>query len=293
MARHSQLLTGALAREPELTYLENGTPRYSITLAGEDHITGVDGQAKTLPWYHRVTAFGKPAEWYAERNYATGDILTVDGTLQYSQTETPEGKRTYVNVRPENLYRLTNSANAELITDAGGGVRYRGGQNVTTIIGNVTRDVELRYTPAGDAVTNIGVAVNERWNDAQGNRQERVHYFEANLWRELAETNQHLKKGDLVLIQGRLINEGWTDREGNKRNSTRIEAFMLTQLERPAGNGERPSGAPQPTSAARPAAAARTAAPSRPAPTRAPARPPLDIDAGLDDFPPEEEDLPF
>ena len=61
-------LIGALARDPELRYTPSGTAVFEATIAGEDHIIGNDGRERKLPWYHRVSILGKPAEWQAERN---------------------------------------------------------------------------------------------------------------------------------------------------------------------------------------------------------------------------------
>lgn len=173
------------------------------------------------------------------------------------------------------------------------------GMNEVVMIGNVTRDPELRYTPAGDAVLGLGLAVNETWNDRQGQKQEKTHWIDITLWRDLAERMKDLKKGDPVLVQGRLVNEAWTDRDGNKRNSTKVEATRVESLSRGAGTpnsgyaaatpaGPRPQTA---SSAARPQSGGY-GQPSRAA-TTGNRSGGLDIDQGLDDFPPEEEDLPF
>lgn len=292
-------LIGALARDPELRYTPSGVAVFEATVAGEDHVIGSDGRERKLPWYHRVSMLGKPAEWQAERGLKGGDALMVEGSLEYSQWEAPEGgKRSMVRVKALRAEQL--GAQPELVQDAGGGVRMGGGLNEVLLIGNVTRDPELRYTPAGDAVLGLGLAVNETWNDRQGQRQEKTHWIDVTLWRDLAESMKDLKKGDPVLVQGRLVNEAWTDRDGNKRNSTKVEATRVEALSRGAATGSaaatpaaprtqtasssarsQPVGAS--TSRAQPGRAANTG-------TRSGG---LDIDQGLDDFPPEEEDLPF
>ena len=283
-------LVGALARDPELRYTPSGVPVYEATVAGEDHIVGVDGRERKLPWYHRVSMLGKPAEWLSERNLKAGDAVMVEGAVDYSSWDTPEGgKRSMVRVKALRMENL--AANSETVTDAGGGVRMGGGWNSVTLIGNLTRDPELRYTPAGDAVLGLGLAVNETWRDKSGQQQEKTHWIEATLWRELAEAASGLKKGDPVLVTGRLMNESWTDKEGNKRNSTKVEATKVEALSRGVG-----VGAPAATPAA-PREATSSAAKVASAPTGrggAGSRSGgLDIDQGLDNFPPEEDDLPF
>lgn len=292
-------LIGALARDPELRYTPSGVAVFEATVAGEDHLIGNDGRERKLPWYHRVSLLGKPAEWQAERNLRAGDAVMVEGGLEYSQWEAPEGgKRSMVRVKAGRIEQL--GSQPELVQDAGGGVRMAGGLNEVILIGNVTRDPELRYTPAGDAVLGLGLAVNESWQDRQGQRQEKTHWVDVTLWRDLAEAMKDLRKGDPVLVQGRLVNEAWTDRDGNKRNSTKVEATRVEALSRGAATG---SAAATPA-APRTQTAGSTARPqpssvdvSRTQPSRVANTGTrsggLDIDQGLDDFPPEEEDLPF
>lgn len=291
-------LIGALARDPELRYTPSGTAVFEATVAGEDHIVGNDGRERKLPWYHRVSILGKPAEWQAERNLKGGDAVMVEGALDYSQWEAPEGgKRSMVKVKALRMEQL--GTQPELVQDAGGGVRMSSGMNEVVLIGNVIRDPELRYTPAGDAVLGLGVAVNETWNDRQGQKQEKTHFVDVTLWRDLAESMKDLRKGDPVIVRGRLVNEAWTDKDGNKRNSTKVEATRVDALSRGAPSGQAGYAASPATprtqtasSAARPQASRAAAAPARAA-TPGNRSGGLDIDQGLDDFPPEEEDLPF
>ncbi|OLV17782.1 single-stranded DNA-binding protein [Deinococcus marmoris] len=289
-------LVGALARDPELRYTPNGTAVFEATVAGEDRIVGNDGRERNLPWYHRVSILGKPAEWQAERNLKGGDAVMVEGTLDYSSWDAPEGgKRSAVKVKALRMEGL--DAQPELIQDAGGGVRMGNGMNEVALIGNVVRDPELRYTPAGDAVLGIGLAVNETWNDRAGNKQEKTHWIDVTLWREMAEAMKELRKGDPVMVKGRLVNESWTDKDGNKRNSTKVEATRVEALSRGAGAGASaatPAGPRTQTasSAARPQGNGYGQSQNQAANTGNRSGG-LDIDQGLDDFPPEEEDLPF
>ena len=287
-------LIGALARDPELRYTPTGVAVFEATVAGEDQVIGTDGRERKLPWYHRVSILGKPAEWQAERNLKGGDAVMVEGSLDYSQWEAPEGgKRSAVKVKALRMEQLGYTP--ELVQDAGGGVRMQSGMNEVVVIGNVVRDPELRYTPAGDAVLGIGLAVNETWNDRQGQKQEKTHWIDMTLWRELAESMKDLRKGDPVLVQGRLVNESWQDKDGNKRNSTKIEATRVEALSRGAGVPGSPAATP---AAPRPQTTSSTARPPAAASANRGANSGnrsggLDIDQGLDDFPPEEEDLPF
>lgn len=300
-------LLGALARDPELRYTPNGTAVADLTVAGEDTVIGFDKRERVLPWYHRVSLLGRQAEAISEQLKA-GDPVLVEGALEYRSWETPEGqKRNQVQVKALRVEgALAGTREEATVRDSQGGHRLTNALNEVVLIGNLTRDPELRYTPGGDAVTGVGLAVNESWKDKTGNWQEKTHFIDVTLWRELAEAASELKKGDPMLVTGRLVNESWTDREGNKRNSTKVEAKRVETLSRgpgaPGGAEATPGAgrgaygdAPARSDAVSTPSASKPAA-ARTAPTRAPqkagSRAGLDIDEGLEEFPPEE-DLPF
>jgi single-strand DNA-binding protein len=98
------------------------------------------------------------------------------------------------------------------------------GNNVT-IVGNITRDPELRYTPSGQANVRLGVAVNRKWQDRNsGEWQEATSFFDVICWREMAENvNESLKKGTRVIVTGRLEQRSW-EQDGNKRSVVEINA---------------------------------------------------------------------
>lgn len=96
-----------------------------------------------------------------------------------------------------------------------------------TIIGNVTREPEMRYTPTGATNAQFSVAVNRRWMDRKSNEwQEKVSFFDVVCWRELAENvAESLTKGARVIVTGRLEQDTWDDKEtGAKRSKVQIVA---------------------------------------------------------------------
>ncbi len=106
-----------------------------------------------------------------------------------------------------------------------------------TIIGNLGRDPEMRYTPSGVPVTSFSVAVNESWTSEDGQRQDKTIWFNVSAWRRQAEIcNQYLTKGRRVLVVGRLQEPYiYTDQNGNPRASLQITAqevrFLSTRAE--------------------------------------------------------------
>jgi single-strand DNA-binding protein len=98
--------------------------------------------------------------------------------------------------------------------------------NTITIVGNVTRDPEMRYTPSGQANATFGVAVNRRWMNRQTNEwEERVSFFNVVCWREMAENvSESLGKGSRVVVSGRLEQRSWETENGEKRSVVEIVA---------------------------------------------------------------------
>lgn len=95
--------------------------------------------------------------------------------------------------------------------------------NKVTLIGNLTRDPELRYTPGGMAVTSFGLATNRVWVTKQGERKEDAQFHRIVAWNKLAELcSQLLAKGRRVFVEGRIQYREITDQEGNRKQITEI-----------------------------------------------------------------------
>ncbi len=103
--------------------------------------------------------------------------------------------------------------------------------NRAMIIGNATRDVELRTTPNGKSVASFAVATNRRWTDASGEQKDEVQYHEIVCWGKLAEiANQIIRRGSKVYVEGRLQTRNWEGQDGAKRQKTEIIAENLIAL---------------------------------------------------------------
>jgi len=99
------------------------------------------------------------------------------------------------------------------------------GNNVT-IVGNLTRDPELRFTPSGQATASFGVAVNRRWQNRQSQEwEEATSFFDVVCWGQLAEnTAQSLGRGARVIVSGRLDQRSWETQEGDRRSKIEVTA---------------------------------------------------------------------
>jgi single-strand DNA-binding protein len=233
---NSILLVGTVAREPELRYTNSGLAFLDFTLAGEDDVLTLDGTPRSVAWYHRVSLGGALAETWSTELKA-GTPLLLEGTLDQRTWESPEGqKRSSVTVKPQRIEKLERPE-AEMVHDAGGGIRLMHGLNEVRVSGFLGRDAELKHSVNGDAYLALSVAVSESWRKPEGDWQEKTHWLELTFWRHQAELGCKLRKGDPVMVVGRLKNDNWTDKEGQKRSSVKVEVNrfeLLHRLERPA-----------------------------------------------------------
>lgn len=132
--------------------------------------------------------------------------------------------------------------------------------NKALLIGNLTRDPEVRYTPKGTAVCDLSIAVNRKWRDDSGNAQEEVTYVDITVWGKTAENcGQYLKKGSSAFFEGRLQLETWDDKTtGQKRSRIKVIAEVVQFLSSPNREGGQQERSTRPAPAQQPAR--RTAA---------------------------------
>ena len=154
--------------------------------------------------------------------------------------------------------------------------------NRVILMGNLTRDPELRYTPSGTAVTQLGLAMNRRHKTQSGEWQEEATFVEIEVWGRQAETSaQYLSKGRQALIEGRLKLDRWETKDGQKRSRLKVVAFRVVFL----GS---PQGAPRPLPPQEPPGQGQGQGPASSAPDEHPGS--EDAGAGFD-MP--DEEVPF
>ena len=154
------------------------------------------------------------------------------------------------------------------------------------LIGNLTRDPELRHTPKGTAVSEISMAINRVWNNDQGQKQEETTFVEVTLWGRQAElAQQYLTKGRPVYIEGRLNLDTWDDKEtGKKRSKLRVIGENMQFLSSGTGAGGGGGGGSSERSSQASSPSQRQSSPQG-SPQGASAAP-------TDDYP-EDDDIPF
>ncbi len=156
--------------------------------------------------------------------------------------------------------------------------------NKVMLIGNLTRDPELRHTPKGTAVSEISMAINRVWNNDQGQKQEETTFVEVTLWGRQAElAQQYLTKGRPVYIEGRLNLDTWDDKDtGKKRSKLRVIGENMQFLSSGTGAGGGGGSSERSSQASSPSQ--RQSSPQG-SPQGASAAP-------TDDYP-EDDDIPF
>ena len=143
--------------------------------------------------------------------------------------------------------------------------------NKVILMGNLTRDPELRYTPKGTAIARLGLAVNRRWTGEGGEQREETTFVDVDAFGKQAETlGQYMKKGRPIFLEGRLRLDSWEDKQtGQKRSKLGVVLENFQFLGSGQGRADESGEAPRPRSVS-PAASESADAP-----------------------PPEEDDVPF
>lgn len=137
--------------------------------------------------------------------------------------------------------------------------------NRVQLIGNLTRDPELRYTPNGTAVCSFGLATNRSWKTDSGEKHDEAEFHNIVAWNKLAELcSQFLVKGRKVFVEGRLATRTWTGQDGQQRNRTEIVISDMILLDSRRPEGEAGASVVPAASDAAPAAEETKAAPQRP-----------------------------
>jgi single-strand DNA-binding protein len=154
--------------------------------------------------------------------------------------------------------------------------------NKVFLMGNLTRDPEVRYTPKGTAVGDLALAINSSYKAQDGTTKEEVCYVDVVAWGRQAETcKEFLQKGSPIFVEGRMQFDSWETKEGEKRSRLRVRAERVQFLGRPRGTGAPVGGSGR--------GGHDRAEGGEPAPRR-PAAPPVQDDAH--DLPPDD-DVPF
>ena len=230
-------LGGNLTADPERREMPNGTPVADFGLAVTRPGSARKGRENGTD-YFRVSAFGPLAETILN-NKAKGDAVVVDGRIDYSSWEAPDGsKRSRTQVVAESV---------QFVDTVGNGI------NAVVLLGNMTRDPETRFvetaSESGVPVCSFGLAMNRVRSQKEG----AVDFADVDVWRESAEAVQANKKGgDGVLVHGRLRSESWEAEGGSRRYKTKVVADSVQFTSKPR-SGAAPKTSANGSAGAKPA----------------------------------------
>ncbi len=281
-------IIGHLTEKPEVRQLPNGTSVTDLNIKCVEKAKKEDGSPVVLSSYHTVTLWRRMAEIAGDYCVA-GSQVFISGRVKTESWETDGQKRYKTKVIAEDLILLDSRKEMAPIEESSPLV---GGVNNAEIIGNITREPELKQTTSGQNVVNFSVATNRKWMDkASGESKEETEFHPVVVWGDLArEVAEKLKTGQKVYVKGRMQTRSWETPDGEKRYATELIADQVISLG--AKSAELASGSSASVAAAAPPAATAAAEPKPAAkPAVADAEPELPTIKYESDIKPE--DLPF
>ncbi len=223
-------LIGYQTQPVQVRQTPGGTSVTDLNLVVPVSFRAESGEQLQSRSFHTVTLWGALAD-VAGQFIKPGAQIFVAGRLQtdsWEDNQTNE-KRSKTKMIATDLILLDPKAGQ--LPEPDGAKRITGTCNRADIVGNVTRDPEMRTTTSGQNVLSLGVATNERWKDrATGDMKERTEFHNVVVWGELAEeVSKHVKKGNRVYVAGRVQTRSWETQAGAKRYTTEIitESFSL------------------------------------------------------------------
>ncbi len=224
-------LIGYLTQPVELRQTPGGQSVADLNIAVPYNFKAESGQELSGQSFHSVTAWGGMAEVAAQ--YAKpGSQLFLSGRLQTDSWEDEKSGEKRSKTRMVAMDMILLDPKAGQLELPSGAAKIVSCLNRADIVGNITRDPEIRTTTGGQNVLTIGVATNERWKDkASGEDKERTEFHNVVLWGELATlTSQHAKKGMRAHVSGRVQTRSWETKQGTKRTTTEIVADSFSLL---------------------------------------------------------------
>ncbi len=187
--------------------------------------------------FHTVTLWGPMAE-VASKFVRAGSQLFISGRLQTESWEDEKTAEKRSKTKIVALDMIMLDPKDGQISAPEGASQLIQGVNRADVVGNVTRDPEMRTTTSGQQVLTLGVATNEKWKDRATNQdRERTEFHNVVVWGALAEqVSKSVRKGNRVFVSGRVQTRSWETKEGSKRTTTEIiaEAVSLLGVKNPS-----------------------------------------------------------
>lgn len=221
-------IIGHLTQDPEIRQTPTGQSVGDLNIVSKSTFVNASGQSQTGASYHNIVVWRGLAD-ICDKYLKKGSQVYISGRIQTDDWEDQEGQKRYKTrvVADEMILLDPRTAHAPLSE----GSQVAGGLNQSEIIGNVTKDPELRQTPNGAQVCSFGVATNFAWKSRTGEQQERTEFHNVVAWGDLAQSlAESVKKGRKVYIVGRLQTRSWETPDGQKKYTTEIVADRALAL---------------------------------------------------------------
>ncbi len=216
-------IIGHLTEDPQIRQTPSGQAVGDLNIVTKASFSTGSGKTQQSSSYHNVVVWRGLAD-IAQRFMKKGSQVFISGRIQTDEWEDQSSgqKRYKTRITADEMILLDpKNPNAPLAE----GSIVGGALNQAEVIGNITRDPELRQTPNGNSVVSFGVATNFAWKDRSGEQQEKTEFHNIVAWDELAKSmSESFKKGRKVYIRGRLQTRSWETPDGNKRYTTEIIA---------------------------------------------------------------------
>ncbi|MFH0838527.1 MAG: single-stranded DNA-binding protein [Patescibacteria group bacterium] len=216
-------LIGHLTEDPQIRQTPSGQTVGDLNIVTRASFSTGSGQTQLSSSYHNVVVWRGLAD-IAQRFLKKGSQVYISGRIQTDEWEDQStGQKRYkTRITADEMILLDPKVPNATVGEKS---LVGGALNQAEVIGNVTRDPELRQTPNGNSVVSFGIATNFTWKDRAGESQEKTEFHNIVAWDELAKAIQaSFKKGRKVYIRGRLQTRSWETPDGNKRYTTEIVA---------------------------------------------------------------------
>lgn len=227
-------IIGYLSENPEIRKTPNGQSVGDLRLITKYSFKDSEGNMQDGIAYHSVVVWRGLAD-VCGLYLKQGSQIYIAGRLNTDTWEGEDGqKKSKTKIIADEMIML-DSKNSALPENIPAESVINGALNKVEIIGNLTRDPELRTTPTGTAVTTIGVATNLVWKDKEGEEKQTTEFHNVVLWNNLAsDAAKYLQKGKKIYASGRLQTRSWETPTGEKRYATEIIADRILLLGIPA-----------------------------------------------------------
>jgi single-strand DNA-binding protein len=221
-------LIGHLTQAPEVRQTPTGQTVGDLNILTKYTFTNASGEQQSSTAYHNVVVWRGLAD-ISSRFLKKGSQVFISGRIQTDEWQDEKGEKRYkTRITADEMILLDPKVPLGPVAE---GSKVAGNLNQAEVIGNLTRDPELRQTPNGDSVVNFGVATNFSWKNRMGEQQEKTEFHNIVAWGELAQSiAESFKKGRKVYVAGRLQTRSWETPEGTKRYTTEVVAERALAL---------------------------------------------------------------